>query len=122
MRIALMDVKMTPLAQLPHELRRYPRKEFEQSAKILVQGSAPMECRTMDISAGGIAAVVRQPIPVGNSCVLAMETHVDFRNRRINVWGKVVYCCPVPDGFRIGIEHRDYDSMSRMCLQQLCAA
>lgn len=102
------------------ELRKHPRTSFSQSAKILVQGSAASDCRTMDVSSGGISVLVSESIDVGSSCLLSMETRIDSRVRKINLWGKIVYCDVDGDAFRIGIQYRDYGSMGRLCLQQLC--
>jgi hypothetical protein len=103
------------------DFRKTPRTAFTQSAKLLVQGSAPSLCRTLDVSSGGISAMVSENIDIGSCCLLSMETRIDSRIRKINVWGKIVYCDAEGGAFRVGIQYREYDSMSKSCLQQLCA-
>jgi c-di-GMP-binding flagellar brake protein YcgR len=103
------------------EFRKYPRTVLSQSAKLLVQGSAPSVCRTLDVSSGGISAMVSENIDIGSCCLLSMETRIDSRLRKINIWGKIVYCAAEGDAYRVGIQYREYDSMSKSCLLQLCA-
>jgi hypothetical protein len=86
-----------------------------------VQGSAPLPFKARDISEGGIGGLVQQPFPAGGNCVIALDVVLDSMMRRINVWGKIVYWESDAEGCRVGIQYRDFDTMSRLFLLQLAA-
>ena len=101
------------------EHRKYPRRPFFCEAKLLVQGSAPWVLKTLDISEGGIGGVVEKSFPTGDNCVIALDVVMGAKSRRINVWGAIVYREPHPGGLRVGLQYRDFDTMSRFFLLQL---
>jgi c-di-GMP-binding flagellar brake protein YcgR len=103
------------------EQRRYLRKAFCHEGKILVQGGAPLPFKTLDISEGGIGGLVQKPFPTGGNCVIALEVALDSKIRRINVWGEIVHWESDSEGCRVGIQYRDFDTMSRLFLLRLAA-
>jgi c-di-GMP-binding flagellar brake protein YcgR len=103
------------------EQRRYPRKAFCHEGKILVQGGAPLPFKTLDISEGGIGGLVQKPFPTGGNCVIALDVVLDSMMRRINVWGEIVHWESDSEGCRVGIQYRDFDTMSRLFLLRLAA-
>lgn len=80
-----------------------------------------MALKTLDISEGGIGAVVDKLFAVGDHCVIALDVVVECKTRRINVWGSIAYREACPEGIRVGIQYRDFDPMSRFFLFQLAA-
>lgn len=79
------------------------------------------EINTVDISPGGIGILVTEPLAAEVECVLAIDVLVSDAIKRINIWGKVVYClCLGANQFRVGIRIRDADSISKMHITLLC--
>ena len=87
--------------------------KYEQKAV-----SAPSDRRvteTKDISAGGVALLVQEMIPVGSR--LHLEIHVPPLQRSVTVEGQIVRCLPVRGGgFDIGIRFDQIDSADREAL------
>jgi hypothetical protein len=116
--ILVISVGFTSQAK---EQRTYLRKAFCHEGKILVQGSAPQPLKTLNISEGGIGGLVQKPFPTGGNCVIALDVTLDSTTRRINVWGEIVHCESDAEGYRLGIQYRDFDTMSRLFLLRLAA-
>jgi hypothetical protein len=75
----------------------------------------------LDISEGGIGGFVQQPFPTGGNCVIALEVAMESKIRRINIWGEIIHWESHSAGFRVGIQYRDFDTMSRLFLLQQAA-
>lgn len=101
------------------EQRKSLRKEFCHTGKILVQGSAALPFRTVDISVGGIGGIVGEPFATGSKCAIALDLPIESKTRRINAWGEIVHCDATALKFRVGIKYQDFDSLSRLYLFQL---
>jgi len=88
---------------------------------MLGHDAIPHAIQLIDISRGGIGLVAQEEMQTGDTCAIAFDATVNHESRRINVWAKVAYCCPLPEaGFRIGVHFRDYDTHSRTHIEQLC--
>ncbi|RJG04116.1 PilZ domain-containing protein [Noviherbaspirillum sedimenti] len=107
----------------PPELRASSRHTLDVTARMLGHDAIPRPIRITDISRGGIGLVGSTALQHGDTCAIAFDANVNLESRRINVWAKVVYCVPLAeDAYRIGVRFRDYDSHSKMHIEQLCAS
>lgn len=103
------------------ELRTYSRRTLVVAARMLGHDAVPRSIRITDISRGGIGLVGNEALQNGDTCAIAFDASVNLESRRINVWAKVAYCVPLGgEEYRIGVHFRDYDSHSRMHIEQLC--
>ncbi len=105
------------------EQRADTRQSFAVPARLLGHDAIPKPVRIVDISRGGLAMLADEAMQAGDSCAIAFDADIGQEVRRINVWARVAYCLPeAAGGFRIGVHYRDYDSHSRMHIEQLCGS
>ncbi len=103
------------------ELRAMPRKSLFGPGRLLVGDSIQREINTVDISLGGIGILVTEPLAAEDECVLAIDVLISDAIKRINIWGKVVYCLSLGvNQFKVGVRFKDADSISKMHITLLC--
>ncbi|MBI3615731.1 MAG: PilZ domain-containing protein [Candidatus Omnitrophica bacterium] len=99
--------------------RQYPRLPAAWPMKCRVvepRPGAEVLLSTEDVSAGGTAVLVRDPIPAGSR--LAVEIHVPPLNRTISTGAEVVRCLPKPrEGFEVGLRFREISAQDREDLE-----
>lgn len=107
---------------LPHpEKRLHPRLDMAVSARLLGHDAIPRPVQITDISLCGLGLHFGEAMESGDTCAIAFDADIHGESRRINVWSRVIYCVPhVQGGFQIGVQFRDYDSLSKMLIDQLC--
>jgi c-di-GMP-binding flagellar brake protein YcgR len=86
------------------ENRVAPRKILRVRARVVVQGGATLNGKTVDISASGICILVEGPVPVGHTCMIIFDAMVKGAPKQVNATGKVVYSIFSRDGFRTGFQ------------------
>lgn len=75
----------------------------------------PQVLRTRDVSAGGVAVVSREKIPVGSR--IRVEVHVPLLDRSFSAEGHVVRCLALRDGqFDLGIRFDRIESATQAAL------
>ncbi len=107
---------------LPYpDQRLHPRLDMAASARLLGHDAIPRPVRILDISLNGLGLQFSDAMEAGDTCAIAFDADIHGETRRINVWSRVIYCVPhVHGGFQIGVQFRDYDSLSKMLIEQLC--
>ncbi len=100
--------------------RQYPRLPASWPVKCEPTQEAPrlpLVTRTKDISAGGVAVVVREAMPV--STRIHLEIFVPTLNRILSMEAEVVRCRPLQRGtFELGVRFIQIDPTDRQQLQQ----
>ena len=105
----------------PHELRLTPRRVLSGSARLLVQDAVPRPITITDISKGGMGLLAHESVREGDACTVAFDVGAQKEKKRINVWAKVAYCVSHGEQeFRVGVRFLDFDSYSKMLIDQLC--
>lgn len=115
---------MTPAGEnspSPANLRISPRKILSGSARLLGQDAVPKKVTITDISKGGMGMFTEETIAAGDPCAIAFDVTLRSETKRINVWAKVAYCMKEGEKkFKVGVRFLDFDSYSRMHIDQLC--
>lgn len=89
--------------------------KLEETAE--VQRGGIQVAATRDVSAGGVAIVMRQMVPVGSQ--ISTEIHVPALQRSIRAKGRVVRCLPMHGGgFDVGIQFLEIDPKDRVDLKE----
>jgi len=85
--------------------RTAPRKVLRVRVKIVTQGAKALVGRTLDISLLGLGAMIEEPLPVGQACMIMMDLLVDGISRQFHAEARVVYSiCSGTAGFRTGFQ------------------
>lgn len=101
------------------DVRRASRVKLAASIQILSSSTASMEGETLDLSENGMGLFSLTRLAPGESCMVALPIPNDRNQRRINSWGKIIYCHALKDGYRMGFEFSDMDARSRDCIRCL---
>jgi c-di-GMP-binding flagellar brake protein YcgR len=102
------------------ETRTYPRKIMRCQARIALPGMAPMRCRTVDISLGGICLVVTEQLPVGQTCHVGFEAPLNGKLVRVTATAKIAYSIlSGTEGFRTGVQFIQLDAANNKTLAEL---
>jgi len=99
------------------DVRRVSRVKLAAPIQILSSGMTMIEGKTLDLSEDGIGLFAPTGLTPGESCMLALPISNDKNQRRINSWGKIIYCHALKDGYRMGFEFVDMDARSRDCIR-----
>ncbi|HAT29894.1 MAG TPA: PilZ domain-containing protein [Janthinobacterium sp.] len=77
---------------------------------MLVMDAMPaVAARTMDISAAGVAAMVADPVKVGQRGRITFEMYIDGKSHLIEASVSVTYCILGHDGFKVGFQFSNLD-------------
>lgn len=119
--VPLYMIEASESPPAPCNLRLNARRLLPGSARLLDHDAVPRTITVTDISKGGMGIVVCEPMQIGDPCAIAMDVSVAKEIKRINVWAKVAYCrSQGTHEFKIGVRFLDYDSYSKMYIEQLC--
>ena len=95
--------------------RRYPRLPAAWPIRCTPEAAPPGNphvTATRDVSAGGVAMVAREMVPVGSR--IRIEIHALPLNRTLAAHGQVVRCLPMRrGGFDLGIRFLEIDPRDR---------
>jgi c-di-GMP-binding flagellar brake protein YcgR len=100
--------------------RSFPRKSLRFPAQLQVDGGPALNCKTIDISLGGISLMVPSQLPPGLPCSFVFEARLNGQIRKIAAKAKVVYAIlSGTEGFRTGLSIVEIDSASNKALAEL---
>lgn len=85
--------------------RQSPRKVMQVQARVLLDGDAPLDAQTVDLSHHGVSITLSRQMNVGQECVVELGVSVpEIANPPVLRAG-VCYCSRMRDGeFRIGMK------------------
>lgn len=99
---------MTDRDLLADERRRFVRINYNSTAlikealidNIPISFKNPLKLTTLNISLGGIGAMVDNELPVNSEFEMSLTTESD----PLSIMGKIVYCDKKEDCYRVGID------------------
>jgi c-di-GMP-binding flagellar brake protein YcgR len=86
------------------EQRQSTRKILKAKAALVMEGEAPLACRTTDVSSNGVSLQVPNPIRSGQAGQVMFDLLVDGKIVNINARAKVQYCILSQGEFKVGLE------------------
>ena len=91
--------------------REHPRYAHEAFITLHAKGTA-IEGRTTNVSRGGIAADLDQPIANGTDVLLDLQLVFDddVRTDALRVAARVVWCTTLDDGYQVGLAFKPLDA------------
>jgi c-di-GMP-binding flagellar brake protein YcgR len=90
---------------IPTDLRASVRKVMRVRARITVEGEAPLETDTIDLSHGGLSITSRQPLNLGQECSIELGISVPELAAPPVLRAAVRYCVRLREGeYRIGLK------------------
>ncbi|MEW6025112.1 MAG: PilZ domain-containing protein [Pseudomonadota bacterium] len=91
------------------EQRQSPRKVLKTRAMLAFEGSAPVLCRTTDLSAQGVSITVPHPVVAGQTAQLRFDLLVDGNIVPINTRAKASHCILSHGEFKVGFQFLNLD-------------
>jgi hypothetical protein len=100
--------------------RVHDRKPLTIGIGVAVQGSAPLQARSFDVSEGGIGFVAQSSLLAGTACRLTFT--ISPKNgspREIEARASIAYCYLSPElgGYKIGAQFKDLAGSADASLQ-----
>jgi methyl-accepting chemotaxis protein len=87
------------------EKRAAPRIPLHVTAQLVIEGSSPVNVKTVDVSKNGICVLANLTIENGQRCHLAFSVPIGTGSKEVKVTAKAVYCIKSGrDGFMIGMQ------------------
>lgn len=111
---------MTALALLDSAFveRKYPRYIF-RCRGAMAAGATTIHVRTLDISEQGFGVIANEPVKIGKTCSLVLNSVVGQGIIELTFSCNIVYCILTGvEGFRIGLQIPDIDTQ-RQRLQKI---
>jgi c-di-GMP-binding flagellar brake protein YcgR len=87
---------------------------------VALPGIAPIKAKMIDVSLGGICVLLPGQLPVGQPCMIAIDTPINGKPRRITAAVRVIYSIlSGTDGFRTGLQFVELDAENNRSLAEL---
>lgn len=96
---------MTPTGDADN--RQTPRNPVSWRARVLLNAEQILECRTFDLSAGGLGLLCTQALPIGDSVRVALQLPPaagERTSRIVSAHAKAVYQVLSGDEYRVGMQ------------------
>lgn len=98
--------------------RQSPRKLLKVNARLTVQGAGTIDCRTLDISPGGLSLSAPRNFPAGQRCTVSFVLPLKHgKLHPMTCLAQVAYgVISRVDGFKLGLKFLDVDSATAAAL------
>lgn len=92
-----------------NDRRSGQRRPIKTKALLVVESAAPVQVRTMDISANGLGISTQEPLRAGVPVSVKFELYVDGQGHTIIGRGLIAYCIFSGGEYKAGITFTQLD-------------
>ena len=98
------------------EQRQSIRKILKVKALVALEGRAPMQVRTVDVSANGVSIAVPEPMQAGQNGQLSFDLLVEGKSVPVAARVQAMYCIFSSGEFKVGFQflNLDLSAMSQL--------
>lgn len=98
--------------------REYPRYAMHALLSAVVRGVV-VEGHTINVSRGGLCAMVSTPVPVGTDLMIDLTLYFEdgALSEPLALWSRVAWCTGINDGFQIGLSFVNVNEATRTDLE-----
>lgn len=98
----------------PQERRATSRKPFRRRISVTLPNGTVMQGHTIDLTAGGVRAAIREPVDTPQECTFELAFMLDGKPRVLNARGRILSCvCTGMIGFSVGIQFVKLDEAAK---------
>ena len=101
-----------------NEQRKSPRRVVKAKAVLAIEGMAPMQARTIDVAANGVAVACAHHVPVGAVGKLSFDLYFDGKTTPIKALARALYCIISNGEYKIGFQFVSVDLTSLTMLSK----
>lgn len=98
------------LAPIGNERRHSARKRLQRRVSIGLNRGVILQGHTIEISVGGVAVMLSQPLKIGEKCAVRFDLLADGVSTKVAGIGQVANCVCSGENFRVGLQLQVQDT------------